>query len=97
MKLYKVVYTQNSEAFVQAENGDEAIEFITELTGNGGGDMSSVRINECGRSVEESLGELVDLTDEELKEDDYNTHKTDYGRFSAESYPHKSGNRLFWD
>ena len=38
MNLYKVKYTQESEAFVKAESEAEALEFITELTENGGGD-----------------------------------------------------------
>ncbi len=59
MKLYKLKYTQESEAFVQAESEEEAIEFITELTENGGGDkMSSIRLNECGWFLEEELGDI---------------------------------------
>ena len=36
MKLYKLTYTQESEAFVSAESEEEAREYITELTENGG-------------------------------------------------------------
>ena len=84
MNLYKVKYTQESEAFVQAESEAEALEFITELTENGGGDkMSSVRLNECGRSIEEELGELEELG----QEDDYgNTHKTNWGYYAEGDY-----------
>ena len=82
--LYKVKYTQESEAFVQAESEEKALEFITDLTENGGGDkMSSVRLNECGWSIEEELGELEKLE----QEDDYGyTHKTDYGMYSEGDY-----------
>jgi len=89
MELFKVKYTQESEAFVQAESEDEAIEFITELTQNGGGDkMSSVRLIECGWTVEEELGELKEL---EQEDDNFNTHKADYGRYSKGDYG------LYWD
>jgi len=37
MNLYKLTYTQESEAYVSAESEDEAREYITELTENGGG------------------------------------------------------------
>ena len=89
MELFKVKYTQESEAFVQAESEEEAIEFITELTENGGGHkMSSVRLNECGWTVEEELGELIEL---EQEDDNFNTHKADYGRYSKGDYG------LYWD
>jgi hypothetical protein len=97
MKLYKVVYTQNSEAFVQAENGSEAIDFITELTENGGGDkMSSVRLNECGWFVEEELGELVELSEEELQEDQFNTHKAE-GDYGISKRVTEGDYGMFWD
>jgi len=84
MKLYKVKYTQESEAFVQAESEEEAIEFITELTENGGGDkMSSIRLNECGWFLEEELGELVEL---EAEDSWGNTHKTNWGRYAESDY-----------
>ena len=84
MNLYKVKYTQESEAFVRGESEAEALEFITELTENGGGDkMSSVRLNECGWSIEEELGELEELG----QEDDYgNTHKTNWGYYAEGDY-----------
>ncbi len=84
MNLYKVKYTQESETFVQAESEEQALEFITELTENGGGDkMSSIRLNECGWSIEEELGELVELE----QEDDYgNTHKTNWGYYAQADY-----------
>jgi len=84
MNLYKVKYTQENEAFVQAESETEALEFITELTENGGGDkMSSVRLNECGWFIEEELGEFVELE----QEDDYgNTHKTNWRRYAEGDY-----------
>ena len=78
--LYKVKYTQESEAFVQAESEEKALEFITMLTENGGGDkMSSVRLNECGWFIEADLGELVELDkfgiQAEARDEGY-THKT---------------------
>ncbi len=36
MNLYKLTYTQESEAFVSAQSEEEAREYITELTQNGG-------------------------------------------------------------
>jgi len=82
MNLYKVKYTQESEAFVQAESEEQALEFITELT-ESGDKMSSVRLNECGWFIEEELGELVELE----QEDDYgNTHKTNWGRYAEGDY-----------
>ena len=72
MKLYKVKYTQESEAWVSAESESDAIEYITELTQNGGGDkMSWVRLNECGWEFEQDYGELEELTEEEMEEDFY--------------------------
>lgn len=84
MNLYKVKYTQESETFVKAESEEQALEFITELTENGGGDkMSSVRLNECGWYVEEELGELVELD----AEDSWgNTHKTAYSYYAEGDY-----------
>ena len=84
MNLYRVQYTQESEAFVKAESRQQALEFITELTENGGGDkMSSVRLNSCGWFIEEELGELVELE----QEDDYgNTHKTNCGYYARGDY-----------
>jgi hypothetical protein len=91
MKLYKVKYTQESEAWVSAESESDAIEYITELTENGGGDkMSWVRLNECGWEFEQDYGELEKLTEEEMQEDFY-THKTEDG-----SYWSEDGSRLYW-
>ena len=53
MNLYKLTYTQESEAFVSAQSEEEAREYITELTQNGGERMNEVRLNECGWSVTE--------------------------------------------
>jgi len=90
MELFKVKYTQESEAFVQAESEEEAIEFITELTENGGGDkMSSIRLIECGWTIDDELGELKELE----KEDEWgNTHKTNWGRYAQGDYE-----RLYYD
>ena len=45
--------------------------------------MSSVRLNECGWFIEEELGEIVELE----QEDDYgNTHKTNYGYYAEGDY-----------
>ena len=84
MNLYKVKYTQESEAFVKAESEAEALKFITELTENGGGDkMSSIRLNECGWYIEEELGELEELE----QEDEYgNTHKTNWTYYAEGDY-----------
>ena len=84
MNLYKVKYTQESETFVKAESEEQALEFITKLTENGVGDkMSSVRLNECGWFIEDELGELVELE----QEDDYgNTHKTNWGYYAEGDY-----------
>ena len=41
MNLYKLTYTQESEAYVSAESEDEAREYITELTDNGGKNMKT--------------------------------------------------------
>lgn len=84
MNLYKVKYTQENETFVQAESEEQALEFITELTENGGGDkMSSIRLIECGWFIEEELGELEKLE----QEDDYgNTHKTNWGYYAEGDY-----------
>lgn len=91
--LYKVKYTQESEAFVQAESEEKALEFITNLTENGGGDkMSSVRLNECGWFIDADLGELVELDEfgiqAEARDEGY-THfvrKTDCGMYSEGDY-----------
>ena len=91
MKLYKVKYTQESEAWVSAESESDAVEYITELTQNGGGDkMSWVRLNGCGWEFEQDYGELEKLTEEEMQEDFY-THKTEDG-----SYWSEDGSRLYW-
>ena len=91
MKLYKVKYTQESEAWVSADSESEAVEYITELTQNGGGDkMSWVRLNVCGWEFEQDYGELEELTEEEMEEDFY-THKTEDG-----SYWSEDGSRLYW-
>ena len=87
--LYKVKYTQESEAFVQADSSREAVDYITELPENGGGSkMSSVRLNECGWFVEEELGKLEKSKN---PDDEFNTHQTEYGKYSEGDY------ELFWD
>ena len=91
MKLYKLTYTQESEAFVSAESEEEAREYITELTENGAGDkMSWVRLNECGWEFVLDYGKLEELSEEEMQEDFY-THKTEDG-----SYWSEDGSRLYW-
>ena len=91
MKLYKLTYTQESEAFVSAESEEEAREYITELTENGAGDkMSWVRLNECGWEFVQDYGKLEELSEEEMQEDFY-THKTEDG-----SYWSEDGSRLYW-
>ena len=91
MKLYKVKYTQESEAWVSAESESDAIEYIIELTENGGGDkMSWVRLKECGWEFEQDYGELEELSEKEMQEDFY-THKTEDG-----SYWSDDGSRLYW-
>lgn len=87
--LYKVKYTQESEAFVQADSSREAVDYITELTENGGGSkMSSVRLNECGWFVEEDLGKFEKI---ENPDDQFETHQTEYRTYSEGDYG------LFWD
>jgi len=91
MNLYKLTYTQESEAYVSAESEDEAREYITELTENGSGSkMSWVRLNECGWEFVQDYGELEELSEEEMQEDFY-THKTEDG-----SYWSEDGSRLYW-
>ena len=91
MNLYKLTYTQESEAYVSAESEEEAREYITELTENGGGSkMSWVRLNECGWGITEEFGELTKVTQKEMEDGDH-THKTEDG-----SYWYEDG-RLFWD
>lgn len=90
MKLYKVKYTQENEAWVEADSEQDAINFITDLTENGGGSkMSWVRLNECGWEFEQDYGELEELTEEE--QEDFYTHKTEDGSLWAED-----GERLYW-
>ena len=91
MKLYKLTYTQESEAFVSAESEEEAREYITELTQNGGERMNEVRLNECGWSVTEEWENLSLISDDEQDEFDGHTHTTEDG-----SAWYSEG-RLFWD
>lgn len=73
--LYKVVYTQESEAYVRADSENEAVSLITDYTSNGGSNMHSIRLNECGWTVQEDLGELkkLDANDERAQ---FDTHVT---------------------
>ncbi len=90
MNLYKLTYTQESEAFVSAESEEEAREYITELTENGGGSkMSWVRLVECGWGVTEEYGELTKATENDSEGEEL--HETEDG-----SYWYQDG-RLFWD
>lgn len=88
-KLYYVKYSQESEAYVKASSSQEAVDYITELTENGGGsNMNSVRLNECGWYVEEELGELKKLDDDT---EDYASHEADSRYFSEGDFG------LYWD
>ena len=95
MNLYKLTYTQESEAYVSAESEDEAREYITELTDNGGKNMHQVRLVECGWSVEQEYENLESLDDDiQYKSEDWTdyTHETENGS----GWYHDFG-RLFWD
>ena len=93
MNLYKLTYTQESEAYVSAESEDEAREYITELTENGGGSkMNWVRLNECGWSVTEEYGKL-----EPIIEERYEDGWTDYTHETEDGAQWSQDGRLFWD
>ncbi len=88
-KLYYVKYSQESEAYVKASSSQEAVDYITELTENGGGtNMNSVRLNECGWYVEEELGELKKLDEDTA---DYHTHEAGGHNFAEGDFG------LYWD
>ena len=63
MNIYRVTYTQESEAFILADSESEAVEYITEYTSNGGENMHTVRLNECGWSVTEDHGKAEELSE----------------------------------
>ena len=88
MNIYRLTYTQESEAYVLAGSESEAEEYITEYTSNGGENMHTVRLNECGWSVTEDHGEAAELSD--IDEDHY-THKTEDGSHFVQD------GKLFWD
>jgi hypothetical protein len=79
--LYYVKYDAEYEAYIPADNKDEAIEKMNELTNYGSKNMHAVRYNSGGWYLEENLGELIELDQSNPDEqDDFNTHKTAYGR-----------------
>lgn len=83
MQLYKLEYEQRNEVFVEANNSDEAYELITEFTANGGKNMHQIRLVECGWSVTDHLGELVEL-EENHPNIQFDTHRTEYGTFQQQ-------------
>ena len=76
--LYKVVYTQESEAYVRADSEDEAVSLVSDYTSNGGSNMNNIRLNECEWTVEEDLGELKELDDNDERTQ-FDTHITSNG------------------
>ena len=88
MNIYRLTYTQESEAFILADSESEAVEYITEYTSNGGENMHTVRLNECGWSVTEDYGKAKELS--EIHEEHY-THKTEDGSHFVQD------GKLFWD
>ena len=58
MKLFKLVYTQENEAYIEAENEQEAVEKIRDFTENGSRNMYMVRLNSAGWSVEDWFDDI---------------------------------------
>ena len=69
VKLFKLVYTQENEAYIEAENEQETVEKIRDFTENGSQNMYMVRLNSAGWSVEdwfddiEPIGERLSKTE----------------------------------
>tara|TARA_X000000368_G_scaffold362087_1_gene306581 strand:+ start:370 stop:663 length:294 start_codon:yes stop_codon:yes gene_type:complete len=80
-ELFYLKYTAEYEAYIPASSATEAREKIDAITDYGTKNMNSVRYNEGGWTVVEELGELIELDQDNPDErDDFNTHKTAYGR-----------------
>ena len=78
--LYYVKYNAEYEAYIPADSEDEAVQKINEIT-DYGTHVNRVRYNGGGWYLEENLGELIELDqDDPDEQDDFNTHKTAYGR-----------------
>lgn len=78
--LYYVKYNAEYEAYIPADSEDEAVQKINEIT-EYGVHTDRVRYNGGGWYLEENLGELIELDQSNPDEqDDFNTHKTAYGR-----------------
>ena len=58
MKLFKLVYTQENEAYIEAENEQEAVEKIRDFTENGSQNMYMVRLNSAGWYVEDWFDDI---------------------------------------
>ena len=63
MKLFKLVYTQENEAYIEAENEQEAVEKIRDFTENGSQNMYMVRLNSAGWSVEDWFDDIEPITE----------------------------------
>ena len=80
-ELYYLKYNAEYEAYIPASSTEEALNKINEITDYGTKNMNAVRYNEGGWTVVEELGELIELDqDDPNEQDDFNTHKTAYGR-----------------
>ena len=75
-KLYYLKYTQESEAYVEADSADEARDKISDYTKGGGDNMHNIRLNEAGWSVKSSMGELTEL-DSTHEHAQFDTHIAD--------------------
>ena len=63
MKLFKLVYTQENEAYIEAENEQEAVEKIRDFTENGSRNMYMDRLNSAGWSVEDWCDDIEQITE----------------------------------
>ena len=63
MKLFKLVYTQENEAYIEAENEQEAVEKIRDFTENGSRNMYMIRLNSAGWSVEDWFADIEPITE----------------------------------
>ena len=63
MKLFKLVYTQENEAYIEAENEQEAVEKIRDFTENGSQNMYMVRLNSAGWYVEDWFDDIEPITE----------------------------------
>jgi|TARA_R110000822_G_scaffold205965_2_gene342392 hypothetical protein len=82
-KLYYLKYTQESEAYVEADSADEARDKISDYTKGGGDNMHNIRLNEAGWSVYSSMGELTEIDDNHLNAQ-FDTHEAGGGTYQQQ-------------